>query len=187
MDGGEELLCIPAGEVSATDGAGEESVSRQKESVVREVEADRALRVAGRVEDGAGEAGDGDDLAIVESVVGWVDGWDGYVEPPSLNVHHFYERQVVLVVKNGGPSEPLEAVGASDVVDVGVGDDDLLDREFVFGEKSQNARDVVAWVDDDGFVGGFVAEDGAVALEDANGDDFVDHGYLWMIRVAGGC
>jgi hypothetical protein len=70
----------------------------------------------------------------------------------------------------------FEAVGAGDVVDVGVGDDDLLDGEGVPGEQGEDAGDVVAGVDDDGFAGGFIAEDGAVALEEAYGEGFEDHG-----------
>jgi hypothetical protein len=45
----------------------------------------------------------------------------------------------------------------------------------VFGEEGHDAGDVVAGVNDDCFVGGLVAEDGAVALEGTDGEDFVDH------------
>ena len=61
------------------------------------------------------------------------------------------------------------------MVDVGVGDDDLLDGELVLCEQGNDAGDVVAGIDDEGLAGGFVAEDGAVALEHADGKDFVDH------------
>ena len=66
-------------------------------------------------------------------------------------------------------------MGSGDVIDVSVGDDDLLDGEVVFLEQSDDAGDVVAGIDDDGLAGGFVAEDGAVALEETDGEDFVDH------------
>lgn len=109
----------------------------------------------------------------------------GDAEPGGLNVHHFDLGEVVLVVEDGRASELLEMVGAGDVVDVGVGDDDLLDGEVVFGEEGEDAGDVVAGVDYDGFAGGLVAEDGAVALEGADGDSFEDHG---AFRIAGqGC
>jgi len=93
-----------------------------------------------------------------------------------LNGHHFDLGEVVLVVEDRRAGDLLEAMGSGDVVDVGVGDDDLFDGERVFGEESEDAGDVVAGVDDDGFAGGLVAEDGAVALEGADGEDFVDHG-----------
>jgi hypothetical protein len=80
-----------------------------------------------------------------------------------------------LVVENGRSGELFEAVGSGDVVDVGVGDDDLLEGEVVLFKQGDDAGDLVAGIDDDGFVGGLVAEDGAVALEQADGEDFVDH------------
>jgi hypothetical protein len=49
------------------------------------------------------------------------------------------------------------------VVDVGVGDDDLLDLEIMFADERENFLKVVARVDDHGFAAGFVADDGAVA------------------------
>jgi len=144
--------------------------------LIREVEADGTFGVAGGVEDGAGDAGDGDEFAVVEGVVGVEDGRGRDAEPGGLNVHHFDQGQVVLVVEDGGAGELFEAVGAGDVVDVGVGNDDLLDGEGVPGEEGEDAGDVVAGIDDDGFAGGFIAEDGAVALEGAYGKGFEDHG-----------
>lgn len=61
-----------------------------------------------------------------------------------------------------------------------VGDDDLLDGEAVPLERADDAGDLVARVDDDGFAGGFVTQDGAVALEKTYGEDFVNHDViLW--------
>jgi hypothetical protein len=69
------------------------------------------------------------------------------------------------------------------VVDVGVGDDDLLDGEGVLGEEHEDAGNVVSGIDDNGFAGGFIAEDGAVALEGAYGENFVDHGSLRLTEM----
>jgi len=151
--------------------------------VVREVEADGAFGVSWGVEDGAGEppstalraGSDRDELAVVEGVIGIGDDGRGDAEPAGLNVHHFDLGKIVLVVEDGSAGELFEAMGAGDVIDVGVGDDDLLDGQGVLGEQGEDAGYVVAWVDDDGFAGGLVAEDGAVALEGAYGDGFEDH------------
>ena len=66
--------------------------------------------------------------------------------------------------------------GSADVVDVGVGDDDVLDLEIMFLKESENVFQVIPWVDDHSFAGGFVADDGAVALQGADREYFVDHG-----------
>ena len=140
-----------------------------------EVETDAAFGVAGGMEDGAREAGDGDEFAVLEGVVGGGDGGGGDAKPAGLNVHHFDQREIVLVVEDGSAGELLEAMGAGDVVDVGVGDDDFFDGEAVGGEDGDDARNVVAWVNDNGFVGGLVSKDGAVALQRTDGEDLVDH------------
>ena len=72
------------------------------------------------------------------------------------------------------------------MVDVGVGDDDLLEGELVAGKGGDDAGDVVAGIDDDRLVGGFVSEDGAVALERADYEDFVDHGVNSTAGTPGG-
>jgi hypothetical protein len=64
------------------------------------------------------------------------------------------------------------------VIDVGVGNDDLLDLQVVFANQGEDFFDVVAGVDDHGFVRGLVADDGAVALQWADREDFVDHGFI---------
>jgi hypothetical protein len=83
-----------------------------------------------------------------------------------------------LVVEDRGSGELFEAMGSGDVIDVCVGDENLFDGEVVLCEEGQDSGDVVAGIDDDGFAGGFVAEDGAVALEGADGKDLVNHGFL---------
>jgi hypothetical protein len=84
-DRGKELAGVAAGEIGAAYGAGEEGVSCEEKGLVREVKADGAFGVAGGVEDGACEArstalgggSDGDEFAVVEGVVGGLDGWCG--------------------------------------------------------------------------------------------------------------
>lgn len=83
---------------------------------------------------------------------------------------------IVLVEQDGSASGGAEFHGSANVIDVGVGDDDLLDLEIVLADESENVFDVVAGVDDHGFTRGFVSDHGAVALERADGEDFVDHG-----------
>jgi hypothetical protein len=61
------------------------------------------------------------------------------------------------------------------VVDVGVSDDDLLHFQFVLAHDGQNVFNVVAGIDDHGFVRGFIADDRAVTLQRTYGKNFVDH------------
>jgi hypothetical protein len=176
VNGGQEFACVASGKVSAADGAGEEGVSSEQEGLGGKVEADGAFGVARSMEDGAGERSEGDAFAVVEGVVGVFDGGGGDTEPGGLLVHDFDLGEVVLVTEDGGSGELFEAMGASDVINVGVGDKDLLNGEFVSGEEGEDAGNVVTGIDDDGLAGGLVAEDGAVALERTYWDCFKDHG-----------
>ena len=65
-----------------------------------EIEADAAFGVARGVDDRAGDASYGDELAVFESVVGGGYGGGGDAKPTSLNVHHFDQREVVLVIED---------------------------------------------------------------------------------------
>ena len=206
MDGVQQLAGVASGQVGAADGAGEESVSGDEEALLGKVEADAALGVAGGVEDGAGEAGrslvwwgavefglgaglkagaDGDEAAVGEVVVGRGDLGGGDTEPAGLDVDHLNQGEIVLVVKHGGAGDLLEALSAGDVVDVGVGDEDLLDGELVLLQQGQDAADVIAGIDHDGLAGGLVAEDGAVALERTDSEDFMDHRDHSRVLVVG--
>ncbi len=48
-----------------------------------------------------------DDLAVVEGVVGVLDGGGGDASQAAWIVHHFDLREVVLVVEDGGSGELL--------------------------------------------------------------------------------
>lgn len=147
-----------------------------------QVEAGAALGVTWSVEDSTGEAGDGNGLVVREVGVGWSDLGSGDAEPASLLVHDLDQREVELVVEDGSSGEAFELLGSGDVVDVSVGDDDLLEGELVFGQRGDDAGDVVSGIDDDGFAGGLIPEDGAVALKRADNQNFVDHDELIIVE-----
>ncbi len=86
-----------------------------------QVETGAALGVSGGVDDGPGEAGDGDGFAVGEVVVGGGDLRSGDAEPAGLDVHHPDQRQIELVVEDGRAGEAFELLGSGDVVDVGRG------------------------------------------------------------------
>ena len=48
-------------------------------------------------------------------------------------------------------------------------------REAMLLQPGENLRDVVSRIDDDGFVGGLVAQDGAIAAQWTDGKGLEDH------------
>ena len=173
-----DLLHRAAGEVSAADGSGEEGVAGDEFLLSREVEADAAFGVAGGVQDIRGERSGGDCFSGRDAAVDFYFSRRRHADPDSLRVQHLQQGKVVLVKQNGCACRGAKFHGSADVVDVGVGDDDLLNLEIVFTDDAEDVFDFVTRVDDHGFVRGLVADDGAVALQWADRDDFVDHGFI---------
>lgn len=137
------------------------------------------------VDDDAIEANYADGKIVAEVSVGRFDLGGGDAEPAGLNVHHFDQGKVELVVEYRCPGEAFEVLGAGDVIDVGVGDDDLLEGELVARESGDDAGDVIAGIDDDGFAGDLVAEDGAVAAKRTDYEDFVNHAFILEVLRRG--
>ncbi len=186
MNGFDDLGGIASGQVSATDAAGKERVAGDEQFERGKVEADGALRVSGRVQYRGGVVLEADTAAVDQAAVGG-SGFRGLdAQPGGLGFNHFEQRQVVFVEEDGRARQALEAERASHVVNVGVGDENLLEGEAKFSEAAMNAADLVAGVDDDGFAGLLVAEQGAVAGQHAYGKGFEDHGLIVEGFVRGG-
>ena len=100
----------------------------------------------------------------------------GHSDPCGLDVEHLEQIVIVLVEQDGRAGRGAQFHGSAHVVDVRMSDDDLLYLQVVLAHQSENALDFIAGVDHHGFVRGLVSDDGAVALQRADGKDFVDHG-----------
>ena len=178
VQGAEDFLHGAAGEIGAADGASEEGVAGDELLLGGEVETDATFGVAGSVEDIGGEGSGGDGFSGGDAAVDFDFAGGGDADPLGLNVEHFEQGMVILVEQNGSPGRGAELHGSADVVDVSVSDDDLLDLKLVLLDESLDVFDVIAGVDDHGFAGGFIADNGAIAAERAYGEDFVDHRYI---------
>ena len=182
----DDLFGVAAGKVGAADAAGKECVACNDHFERKKVEANGALGVAGCVQDLGGIVVESDVPAVEEAFVGR-GGFGGLdAEPGGLGGHHLEQGQIVLVEVDGGSCEALELERATDVVNVGVRHENLLELEAEGREAAVNAGDFVAGVDDDGFGGAFVAHDGAVALQGADGERLEDHVFIvegcWLVR-----
>ena len=68
-----------------------------------------------------------------------------------MHVHDGNQREVVLVVKDRRAGDLFQPLRPGDVIDVRMSDNDLFDRELMFGEQRENARNIVAGIDDNRF------------------------------------
>ena len=185
-DGVDDLIEVATGQVGAADAAGEERVSGDKQLERGKVETDGALGVAGGVKHLCGAGFQAYALAVGEGFVGrsCFRGCDA--QPGGLLVHDFQLRQIVFVEQDGRAGEALELEGAADVVDVAVGDENLLELEAKLVEAAMDAADLFAGIDDDGLAGLLVTENGAVALQRADGEGFENHALIVGPAVAAG-
>jgi len=178
-----DLLHGAAGQVGAADGAGEQRVAGDQFLLRSEIQADAAFGVAGGVQDLGGVRSGSDGVSGRDAAINFDFAGRGHSAPERLDVEHFEQGVVVLVEQDGRAGGGAEFHGSADVVNVGVGDDDLFDLEIVLADEGEDVVDVVARINDHGFAGGLVADDGAVAVQRADGEDFVDHGCI----VASSC
>ena len=99
------------------------------------------------------------------------DAFDGYfarrshAQPRSLHVQHLQQRIVILIEQDGRAGDGPQLHRSSDVIDVGVSDHDLLHFQLVLAKDGENVVNVIARINHHSFVRGFIAEDGAVALQ----------------------
>jgi hypothetical protein len=178
VNGVDDLLGIAPGQVSAPDASGEEGVSGQDHFQRCEMKTNRALGMSGGVEYLGRVAFQTYAATVGECLVGRRGVWSFDAEPRRLRRHDLQEGQVVFVKEDGGAREGFELERTANMIDMGVGDEDLLEGEAERGEATVNAADLIAGVDDDGFTGFLIAQDGAVALQWADGKSLEDHGFI---------
>jgi hypothetical protein len=178
VQGSQNLLHGAAGQIGAADGTGEKGVTGDEFIVGREIEADAAFGVAGRVQDIGTERSCGDRLSGCQAAIDFDFAGRGHAHPHGLRVEHFQKSIIILIEQDWCTGGDAEFHGSADVVDVSVGDDDVFDLQVVLTDESENVLNVVPRIDDHGFAGALVADDGAVALQGSDWEDFVDHGFI---------
>jgi hypothetical protein len=148
--------------------------------VLWQEKANAAGSVAGSVEDVGMVAAPLEGVAIFQEVIDGGEFWRAHAEKRGLNFHGVVEREIVVVHHDGGASVLMELGEAADVIDVSMSADNSFDGEFVTAEKAKDAFDFVTGIDHNGFMSFGITDDGAVALQGADGDFDVDH-----LRIGG--
>lgn len=89
-----------------------------------------------------------------------------------LHLNVFVEEQVIPVEEDTGVGLLLEPCRPADMVNMGVRVKDGAGLEAELRQPGENSRDLIPRVDDDCFFRFQIAQDDAIALEWADGDDF---------------
>jgi len=91
-------------------------------------------------------------------------------EKAGLDFHRLIKRNIVAVHQNGSAGVVMKLLEAARVVNMSVGADDGFNRKLVTAQQFHDAMDFVARVKDDGLVRDGIADDRAVALQQADGN-----------------
>jgi len=165
-----------APQIGAADAARKERVTREKDrrcdgnfaGVGRKKKAGTARRVARGMNDLRGEVAPPQGVTFAQELVNFGDRWRLDAEKAGLHLHSLIERNVVPVHQNWSAGIVVKSLQAADVVDVRVRADDSLYREFVAAEQVHDAVNFIAGIEDDSFARDGIADDRAVALQQAD-------------------
>src|SRR5947209_16478690 len=86
---------------------------------------------------------DVDSFIVANAVVNLDRTWRSYANPPCLHVEHFQQGIVILVKQDGGAGSRSQLHGAAHMIDVGMGNHDLLYLQLVFSDKRQHVLNVI--------------------------------------------
>ena len=95
-------------------------------------------------------------------------------QPGGLHIEHAVEPQIIRMHVNRRVRGLLDAVQANDVIDMRVGDHDRADFQVMAVEDFEYSFRVIARIDHDSVARVRVADDVAIALQHAHGQNFVN-------------
>ena len=98
-----------------------------------------------------------------------------HTQPRGLQVEMTGKRGIFLMHGNRRSRERAELMRAADVIDVCVRDHDQLQVEPMAIENIDDFADIVARIDNDRFMCGFVADDRTIAAQHAHRQYFMNH------------
>jgi hypothetical protein len=153
-----------------------------------EKERDAARCVTGRVDDFCQEIAPVKRVIFLQKLMDLDEFRRWKAKVGGLRFHPAVEREIITMHHDGGAGVLIEFGEATDVVNMRVRADYGFDGKFVAAEKTEDAFDFVARIDDDAFQCAWIADDGAIALKHADGDLEIDHLGIGGVRhfVCGG-
>ena len=94
------------------------------------------------------------------------------------------QRLVVAMEIDGRVERVLRGVDAADVIEMRVGEQDVLDHDVAVADSREDLVDLVAGIDDDRLPGALAADDEPVLVERRDRSDFEDHSLTIVVDGA---
>src|SRR5262249_40434967 len=173
LDGLNEGGVIPIGEVGAPDGASEQHVANEGKALRSVNEHHRARRVAGAVQHREAGAGVAYLVALLKPAIGCDVARTQEPHGKAL-CSQAVEQELIGDVRtlDGDAAELLlQFGGAGSVIDVPVGEQDLVDPDAGLFYAGLDAVEITTGIDDGARFGCLVPQQGAVLLKRCDGND----------------
>src|ERR1700675_4865378 len=121
--------------------------------------------MAWRMECDSGDLADQQLLLILEPVVGHRSGHVGDAEHPALHLQILPERTIVLMQTDRRPRRLLHFAGSEKMVEVGMGVEDMRDRQSQLLHLVENSLVRSTGIDNDGLFRHWVSNDRTIATK----------------------
>src|ERR1700730_4337185 len=172
LDRLDQRVVVAAGNIAAADRTVEQHVADMGKAHFPAEIYDAARRMAGAMQDVEAQLADRDPVALMKPAVRRKIAHACHAKPRAAH-HYIVEQEFVGHVR--AFDRHLERVaqlgGAADMIDMAVGQPDLLHSDVRLLDRGLNFRNVAAGVDHHGFPGGLAPDQGAVLLEQRHRDD----------------
>jgi len=178
VDRPQDLLRIATGQIRPADAIHKQGVARDQLALGWNEEADAALGVAGSLQNVKLGRAKLEAVAFARCHVDFGSFGCWHPQPSGLHVQLIVKLLIVGVHVNRRAGGCFQLLSSTNMVDMRMGNNDGLYAQVVLGKSGQDDVDFIAWVDHHCFVALLVAEDGAIALQDADRQDFVNHTHL---------
>ncbi len=172
------LLHGSTGEIGAADGSGEQRIARKQNFFGREVKADAAFGVPGRVQNAGRMRAGFYAVAGSNALIDFYRAWGRHADPGGLHVEHLEQSKIVLVEQDRRSRGRAQFHRTAHMIDMGMGDDDVLDLQVMLAKQCEDVVNVVAGVDDHRFPSGLIANNRAIAVQRADREDLMDHAFI---------
>src|SRR6187402_56551 len=175
---GQDLPSISTRQICTPNAALEERVSGQKQSILREVQADRPFRVAGSMHNLSRHTSRRDLHPFLCTRIWWSYLGHGNTHPPRLLLHDLHQRQIELVVEDRSTGHLAQPPRPGNVVEMCVRHHDLCAAKLLSLHHRPNLDQVSTWIHHHRFARRLIAHDRAVALQRTYRKHLMNHRVL---------
>jgi hypothetical protein len=165
---------VSSPKIGAPDTAAKERVAGQHEIVARKMKTHGAGGMARGMERNCGDLTDQQFLLILEPIVRQRHRRVYHTEHPALQFKILPQLKIVLMQTDRRPRRLFHFTGGEEMIEVGMGMENVCDRQPQLAHLVEDPFVRPAWIDDDCLLRHRITDDRAIAAKGRNGKCFSD-------------